>query len=101
MWSVSLEVLSAIGAAALTLISFTWWFSGQFSKVRQQIYESGERIMSKLEYHEQHDDTRFNALNNELWAIKLRNATADDFAKRLLVDVAEIKNGHKKETKDK
>lgn len=69
----------------------TWWLSGQFSKMRGLVYETSDKIMAKLDYHEKHDDNRFNAVHNDLWAIKLRNASADDFARGLIKDVAEIK----------
>jgi hypothetical protein len=56
-----------------------WWLSGQFSHLRQLVYESINKteaaILSKLEYHERHDDTRFDDVKRDIWEIKLRQAS--------------------------
>lgn len=56
-----------------------WWLSGQFSSLRQLVYESVHKtetnIIAKLEYHEKHDDTRFEDVKRDIWEIKLRQAS--------------------------
>lgn len=65
--------------------SLAWWLSGQFSNLRGLIFSTAEKtslsILSKLEYHEKHDDTRFNnvsdqisSVKNDIWEMKIRNA---------------------------
>lgn len=58
--------------------SLAWWLSGKFSQTHKLIFEQIEKvekkITEKMEYHEKHDDQRFNALSNDLWEIKMRNA---------------------------
>lgn len=55
-----------------------WWLSGQFSTIRDLVYEqiskTGEAILEKLEYHEKHDDSRFEDIKRDLWEVKLRQA---------------------------
>lgn len=61
--------------------SLAWWLSGKFSELRSLVYTEGQKtrvdLTTKLEYHEKHDDSRFQQLTNELWAIKMRNAARD------------------------
>ena len=56
-----------------------WWLSGHFSDLRGLIYETINKtelaILSKLEYHERHDDSRFDDIKRDLWDVKLRQAT--------------------------
>ncbi len=73
-----------IGVIALFLTIFgaiwslAWWLSGQFTKIRNLIYEQikglESHFLNKLEYHEKHDDQRFAAISNDLWEIKMANA---------------------------
>lgn len=55
-----------------------WWLSGQFSSLRQLVYESIHKtetaILAKLEYHEKHDDARFEDVKRDIWEVKLRQA---------------------------
>lgn len=64
-----------------TVWALAWWLSGQFSEVRNLVYQQMMRveqsILSKLEYHEKHDDSRFNDIRNDLWDIRVRNASKD------------------------
>ena len=78
MW----EQWPAVVAILLTIIAAVWsqalWISGQFTAVRNLIYTQVEKLSNsfsdKLEYHERHDDTRFNNIAQDLMEIKLRNA---------------------------
>jgi len=55
-----------------------WWLSGQFSTLRHLVYEQIQKteisIVSKLEYHEKHDDTRFDDLKRDIWEIRIKQA---------------------------
>jgi len=80
-WNLFLGIVIAIGAFIGILISSVLWLSKQFSIVRNLVYDKTEQlkefIIDKIEYHEKHDDRRFHDLGNDIWAIKLRNATID------------------------
>jgi len=66
--------------------SLAWWLSGQFSQIRDLIHTRVENVMhefqDKLEYHEKHDDSRFdkvtsvlNNINNQIWEMRVFNAS--------------------------
>jgi len=65
-----------------TLIAATWsaaWFlNSKNNGTRALIYSKFEEVkntvLSKLEYHEQHDDKRFEDIRRDLWEIRLSNA---------------------------
>jgi uridine kinase len=55
-----------------------WWLSGQFTTLRSLVHEQITKteavILSKLEYHEKHDDSRFDDIKRDIWDVKLRAA---------------------------
>lgn len=59
-----------------TVWGLAWWLSGQFSTIRHLVYElvnkAENSIVSKLEYHEKHDDARFEDIKRDIWEVKLR-----------------------------
>lgn len=67
-----------------------WWLSGQFSSLRNLVYAqikgTEESILNKLEYHERHDDTRFNNMQKDLFNIQLRQTAG-------LKDLEKMMNG--------
>jgi hypothetical protein len=69
--SILLVILGAVWGHSL-------WLSKQFSSLRELIYSKVDQLennfIQKLEYHERHDDSRFNDLHNQMWEMKLRNA---------------------------
>jgi|SRR5882724_3130681 len=64
-----------------------WWLSGQFSSLRHLVYEQITKtealILSKLEYHERHDDTRFENMRKDMFTIQLRQAAGKGLEKIL------------------
>lgn len=80
-WNLFLGVVIAVASLIAVLISSALWLSRQFTGVRSLVYEKTEQlkefIIEKIEYHEKHDDRRFHELGNDIWAIKLRNASID------------------------
>ena len=70
-------MLTVVGA----IWSLAWWLSGQFSAIRHLVYDrvdkTSQSILDKIEYHEQHDDKRFASITNDLWEIRVRNASKD------------------------
>jgi len=70
-----------------TVWALAWWLSGQFSEIRSFVYQQMSRvevnILDKLEYHEKHDDSRFDDLNKELWDVKIRLASKNIRLKEL------------------
>ena len=81
---VSMDLVLPIGslvAMIITASTLSWWLSSRFTEMRKEIYmqlkDMQDRILSKMEYHERHDDQRFGAILNDLWAIRVRNAARD------------------------
>lgn len=83
-----LNDIQTIGVPLATLgaiIGIVWyansWLNRQFSETKKVIFDRLERmqeaILNKMEYHERHDDQRFHDINNDVWAIKVRNAALD------------------------
>lgn len=69
--------------------SLAWWLSGQFTGIRNLLYSQVEKLNTtfteKLDYHEKHDDQRFNsiskdigAVRDDVWEIRVRNASNDN-----------------------
>lgn len=78
------EWATLVGIALTTVgavWSLAWWFSGKFSNLTRIFYTEIEKlqstILNKLEYHERHDDSRFTQISNDLWGLRLRNASLD------------------------
>lgn len=49
----------------------------ELAKTDTLIAKGFDRLTEKLEYHEKHDDIRFENLSNRIWGIELRNAARD------------------------
>jgi len=94
-WIVTLVGL--ILTVIVSSVSLAWWLSKQFGTMRSLIYEKIEKlqtnILTKLEYHEKHDDARFDALSKDIWTIRLRNASKDRQLDRNNKDQNNQKNG--------
>lgn len=62
-----------------TVWTLAWWLSRQFSNVKAIVFSKLEKmeetIKNQLEYHEKHDDDRFAEIRNDIWSIRLENAT--------------------------
>lgn len=90
-WSTGGIILTVISAVA----SLTWWLSGQFSSVRNLVFERislvEKVLIDKIEYHERHDDDRFSAIRNDLADIRLRNATKDALMAAIVTKLDKIK----------
>lgn len=75
--SVQYAVATAIFVGG-SVWGLAWWLSGQFSGIRSLVYEqinkTADVIIEKLEYHEKHDDSRFEDMKKDIWEIKLRQA---------------------------
>lgn len=76
------SILVAISVAIFvggSVWGLAWWLSGQFGGVRSLVYDlihkTESNIISKLEYHEKHDDGRFDDLKRDIWEMKLRAAS--------------------------
>jgi len=93
-------IIAAFAASVSYAVCVTLWLGGQFSKNRSMIFdqikelrayvdiqlkEFAKEILSKMEYHERHDDHRFGELKkeidlrsstlmNDIWTLKLANA---------------------------
>lgn len=80
-----LTIVSVLGGVLIGVATYVWmasqWLAKQFSTTRHlidtKIEKLEDNILEKLEYHEKHDDVRFNSLQNNIWDIRVRNAAAD------------------------
>lgn len=52
-------------------------FAGVHDNIDIKIGNLEKNIISKLEYHERHDDERFSAIDKSVWEIRVRNAGRD------------------------
>ncbi|SRR5258708_3753461 len=82
MWNnVDFAALGVIVTIITAVSTLTWWLSGQFSAVKNLVFEriglTEKAILDKIEYHERHDDTRFAQIREELAELRIRNATKD------------------------
>jgi len=57
-----------------------WWMQKQFSSAKVLVYQKSEEIIKKLEYHEEHDDKRFQEIRDDIWLMRVRNAARDGIA---------------------
>ena len=75
------NLVSAVCAVFVAVIGCTWALQAsmnrQFSATRTLVYSEVNRLLAKLEYHEEHDDKRFTEMKNDLWLIRLRAAAKD------------------------
>lgn len=76
-WQLIVFISGLIGSMIGIVGSLTWWLSKQFRDVRELIYKNGKNILDKLEYHEKHDDQRFDEIKKDVWLLRLRNAAID------------------------
>lgn len=68
----------ADGVAILTLFTTVilaqWRF---YVSLDKRLSDIKADVLSKLEYHERHDDRRFGDLSDNIWMLRLRNAAKD------------------------
>lgn len=69
-----LTELIKIGAVLVPVLTAFAWLNSRLSAVTKIIYSQSEKILSKLEYHERHDDDRFESVRKDLWQIRVQNA---------------------------
>lgn len=73
------NLIAPLIVGQLTIMGFVWgfaiWLSKTFSKIYEKIQKSLDLMLSKLEYHEEHDDKRFSQITDGLWAMKVEAAT--------------------------
>lgn len=71
--------ITQIVIALLTVLGGLWafamWLTRRFKEVTDLVFKKTEEILNKLEYHERHDDRRFAAVTDDLWTIRLENAS--------------------------
>lgn len=73
-----LSLLSILIALETTLVAgiwgFAWFLAKKFTNIYTKIQNALDTMVDKLDYHEQHDDKRFNQITDGLWALRLENA---------------------------
>jgi hypothetical protein len=88
MQGVSLDLLGFLSLVATIIATVgigVWtasvWLGGQFKQVHEKIDNKIEKLerlfVDKMEYHERHDDQRFNTVQNDVWQIRLENAARE------------------------
>lgn len=87
-------LVTAIGTVLgviIAMVTGQWrlsnWLTRQFSDLKKEMYSIKEEVLKKLDYHEEHDDQRFQNLHDDIWTIKLRNAAKDVQMDNLLAKV--------------
>lgn len=88
MLSIDWSTVGIILTIVSTVSGLTWWLSGQFSAIRNLVFERvssvAKEILDKIEYHERHDDDRFSQIRSDLGDIRVRNASKDAMMVSLL-----------------
>jgi hypothetical protein len=92
-WNIAAQIVSIIAAVG----GLTWFFSRQLNILSEKFFvrldTSLDKIILKLEYHEKHDDQRFmemrdhsnqrfGEIKDDIWQIRLRNASKDGYIPR-------------------
>lgn len=66
----------AIVGVYITILGSVWglgrYLDGRFVKVFEKIEAVQDRVLTKLEYHERHDDKRFSEIREDIWETRLR-----------------------------
>jgi len=87
--SVLFQVIGLFLTIFAAIWSLAWWLSGQFTGIRNLLYTQIDKLNNtfaeKLDYHEKHDDQRFNSISKDIgsvrddvWEIRVRNAANDN-----------------------
>lgn len=76
-WSLLGYISVTLSAVVGAVWSLGLLIAKQFTLVKKSLYEVKDQIIDKLEYHEKHDDSRFEAVRKDIWEIRLRNAALD------------------------
>lgn len=79
----TVTIIAGIVSCLFLILGVVWkhslWLGNQFASLRELLYvkidKLEENFLTKLEYHEKHDDSRFQELGKEVWRIKLEQAT--------------------------
>lgn len=76
-----MEATSWIALGGVVLAFVTAVFGGiwkqsnvitqQFSELKDLINDKISSVLTKLEYHEKHDDQRFNRISDDIWMMRL------------------------------
>lgn len=88
MWENSWTYLGFLGSVITAVWTLAFFISSQFNNIRKEIAQMGKDIVSKLEYHERHDDSRFSQIRDDIWDIRVRNAAADGIIKPRLKEIS-------------
>lgn len=74
------QLLAVIGSLLSAEFVLGVWLSNQFGKVTIAFERLRKELLDKLEYHERHDDKRFDRVDNRftqlhesLWEMKVSN----------------------------
>lgn len=95
--SAEINTASVLLVIVSSIFVLGWRLNNQFRDVRALVFTQAEKIreffLTKLDYHEKHDDDRFDKISNDLWLIRVRNAARDGS------DTRTMTNGPPKETR--
>lgn len=74
-------IVSITSTTLGTAFWLSWWLSKQFASTKNLVYEQADNLkkffLDKIEYHEKHDDGRFQEIRNDIWDIRVRNAARE------------------------
>lgn len=83
-----LQFILNLVALSTVVTGFAVWMNNQFNKIKDLLFHQIDKqntkidaleksLIEKIEYHERHDDKRFEDVRNSLWEIRLRNAAVE------------------------
>ena len=82
MLPLSFENWLALIGVYVTLVTGGWyvfnWLSKKFKEIFDKIDNVKETVLTKLDYHERHDDKRFSEVNNNIWELRLRQVVVEN-----------------------
>lgn len=68
------QYITAIATIFGTVMATIFTVTAKMNSINKEIFKASEKILNKLDYHEQHDDQRFGNINNQLMELRIINA---------------------------
>lgn len=69
---------SLVGTGILSTWTIAWFLSAKINGTNSLVYRKFDELknvfLEKLEYHERHDDSRFEAIRKDFWEMRVSNA---------------------------
>lgn len=70
--------VSLLGTGVLSTWTIAWFLSSKINGTNSLVYRKFDELknafLEKLEYHERHDDQRFDNIRKDIWQMRVINA---------------------------